>query len=295
MVRILACLAALLACANAVEPIPVACGSSVVHDLVRRIGGERVAAQILAPYGCDPHTFQPTPAEARTLAAARLVVVNGLGFEGWFEGLLVESRSRATVVEAARGVAVLTMDPCGHGHDHGAGVPDPHAFNAPAQVVRYAENIRDGLAALDPEGRADYEARAAAVVASLRELDAWTKRQVAAIPRQRRILVTNHEALNYFCRDYGFTVKAPLTALDNAETSPQELAAIVAFIKDSGVKAVFLEYGKNRKLLDQIANASGAVVGGQLYVDGIPDPATGILGYEAAIRHNVTTIMDALR
>jgi zinc/manganese transport system substrate-binding protein len=290
-----------LGLAIAAEPLPVACGTSVVHDLTVRIGGDRVQAEVLAPYGGDPHTFQPTPVQAKALASAKVIVINGLGFEGWFDGLLTESQSTALVIDAAKGIDILMMDgdhACGaHGHDHGHDheVPDPHAFNSPVEVVRFAENIRDGLISADPAGKAGYEERSAAVVASLRELDGWIKKQVAVIPQPKRVLVTNHDALGYFCRAYGFTVKAPLNGLENAETSPKELAAIIAFIKSEGVKGVFLEYAANDKLIAQIAKESGAKVGGELFIDGIPDPASGIIGYEATIRHNVTTIVDALR
>jgi len=300
-VRAFALFALSLGFAQAAEPMLVACGTSVVHDLTVRIGGERVKAEVLAPYGGDPHTFQPTPIQAKVLASAKVIVINGLGFEGWFEDLLKESRSSALVIDASKGIDVLTMEEAceshaGHGHNsHSHGITDPHAFNAPNEVIRYAENIRDGLITADPEGKAGYEQRATAVVASLRDLDVWVKKQVAVIAQPKRVLVTNHDALGYFCRAYGFTVKAPLTALENAEASPKDMAAIIEFIKTEGVKGVFLEYAANDKLIEQIAKESGAKVGGELYIDGIPDAASGVIGYEATIRHNVTTIVNALR
>lgn len=295
-VRAFALVALSLGFAQAAEPMLVACGTSVVHDLTVRIGGDRIKAEVLAPYGGDPHTFQPTPVQAKVLASAKVIVINGLGFEGWFEGLLKESRSNALVIDASQGIEVLNMiEQHGEHAGHNHGVTDPHAFNAPGEVVRFAENIRDGFITADPEGKAGYEQRASVVVASLRELDVWAKKQVAVIPQPKRVLVTNHDALGYFCRSYGFIVKAPLTALENAEASPKDMAAIVEFIKTEGVKGVFLEYASNDKLIEQIAKESGAKIGGELYIDGIPDAATGITGYEATIRHNVTTIVDALR
>lgn len=306
MPRFLIHLCSIVCCVSAAmsaEPLPVACGTSVVHDLTMRIGGDRVKAEVLSSYGLDPHTFQPTPAQARTLAGAKLIVVNGLGFEGWFDGLLKDSGSTAPVVVASTGIEVLHMvEACaGHGHAHTAGhsheteIPDPHPFNSAREVVRFAENIRDGLITADPAGKAGYEERAATVIASLREVDAWAKKQISVIPQPQRVLVTNHDALGYFCRSYGFTAKAPLGALERAEASSAEMVTIVNFIRQQGVKAVFLEYAANDKLITQIAKEAGVKPGGELYLDGIPAADTGVIGFEATFRHNVTTIVNALR
>lgn len=278
--------------------LAVVTGTTVVHDLVVRIGGERVQAHCLVKAGVDPHTYRPTPDDARRLADARLIVVNGLGFEGWFTGLLKESGSRATVVEASRGVEPIAIgghDCKGHDHDHDHGTTDPHAWHDVANVRLYARTIRDGLTAADPAGAATFQARAAAVDTLLAELDRWVRKEIGAIPAARRVLVTNHDALGYFCRAYGFEVKAPLTSFEDAEPDAKTLAALVDFIRTEKVRTVFLESAKNPKLVERIASEAGVVVGGTLYLDGMPDPATGLTSYESVVRHNITAIVNGLK
>ncbi|MCK6489746.1 MAG: zinc ABC transporter substrate-binding protein [Planctomycetes bacterium] len=288
---------AALATAPAAE-LPVVSGTTVVHDLVVRIGGERVQAHCLVKAGVDPHTYRPTSDDARRLADARLIVVNGLGFEGWFTGLLKESNSRATVIEASKGVEpiVITGHDCaGQNHDHDHGGVDPHAWHDVANVRIYARTIRDGLTAADPAGAATFQARAAAVDTLLADLDRWVRKEISAIPAARRVLVTNHDALGYFCRAYGFEVKAPLTSFEDAEPDAKKLAALIDFIRAEKVRAVFLESAKNAKLVERIASEAGVAVGGTLYLDGMPDPATGLTSYEAVVRHNITAIVNGLK
>lgn len=279
--------------------LAVVTGTTVVHDLVVRIGGERVQAHCLVKAGVDPHTYRPTPDDARRLADARLIVVNGLGFEGWFTALLKESGSRAPVLEASKGVEPIVLaghdahDGTAHDHDHG-GV-DPHAWHDVANVRLYARTIRDGLTAADPAGAATFQARAAAVDTLLAELDRWVRREIGAIPAARRVLVTNHDALGYFCRAYGFEVKAPLTSFEDAEPDAKALAGLVDFIRTEKVRTVFLESAKNPKLVERIASEAGVAVGGTLYLDGMPDPVSGLASYEAVMRHNVAAIVNGLR
>ncbi len=282
---------------SAAEPLAVVTGNTVCQDLVVRIGGERVSSTCLLRPGMDVHAYQPVPADVQRLAAARLVVINGLGFEGWFEKLAREADFRGTVVVATAGIEPLplptreTGDHHDHDHGHEGAVDDPHAFNSIARGVRYAENIRDALLAADPAGAEGIRRRAADEIARLRELDAWATREAAALPKARRRLVTNHDALQYFAHDYGFSIIAPNTALEDSQPSAQDLAAIVDTIRREGVRGIFLEFGKNDKVVEQIAREAGVRVGQPLYLDGTgPDGS-----YAAMFRHNVTAILDAIR
>ncbi len=273
----------------AADPVPVIAGSTVVHDLAARIGGERFAVTCLVRPGISPHGYQPVPDDVRRLAAARLVVINGLGFEGWFENLATEARFAGTVVVATAGIQTVgtaTCDAHDHeGHDHGAA--DPHAYNSIRQGVRYAENIRDALLAADPEGAEGIRVRAAAVIDELRRTDAWATAELAAIPRGQRKLIVNHDALAYFAKDYGFEVLAMGTALENTE--------LAAFISKQGVKGVFLEQGKNPKLIEQLAAEAGVKVGAALHLDGVGAPGTPAGSYVGMFRANVEAILAALR
>lgn len=282
--------------AIASDALPVVTGNTVVHDLTVRIGGDRVAATCLLRPGIDPHTYQPVPEDVRRLADARLVVINGLGFEGWFEKLAQEARFAGTVVVASAGITPLTMaaeNDAGQGSP--ATVPDPHAFNAIRNGVRYAENIRDALMAADPAGADGYRTRADACIADLRAADAWAQQEIARIPRAQRKLVTNHDALQYFARDYGFTVLAAGTALEDSQPSAADIASLVAFIRTQGVHGVFFEFGKNDTVVGQIAAEAGVKAGHELYLDGLGPHGSGADTYVGMFRANVTSIVEGLR
>lgn len=288
------------------EPLRVVTGNTIVQDIAATIGGETVAATCLQQPGVDVHAYQPVPADVQRLAAAQVVVLNGLGFEGWFEGLAKEAGLTATVVIASRGITPLPMASGGHDHghhdhahhDHGHDektVDDPHAFNAIANGVRYAENIRDALIAADQAGAAGYRTRAETYIAELRTADAWARKEFSTIPRARRKVVTDHDAMQYFAKEYGFTIVAPNTALVDSQPSAKDIAAIVAFIREQGVKTVFLEAGKSGKVIEQIAAEAGVRVGDRLHVDGLGPAGSPAGTYIGAFRHNVTAILDGLR
>src|SRR5215470_5427304 len=167
---------------------------SILADLVRNVGGDRIDVTALVGPNGDAHVYAPTPADARTLGAAQLVVTNGLGFEGWMERLVKASGTKATMVVAAKGVKPRRSA----GDDHGHGGSDPHAWQSVANVMIYVANIRDALAKVDPAGKATYEANAAAYLAKLDALDREVKETVAKIPPERRRIITTHDAFGYF-------------------------------------------------------------------------------------------------
>ncbi len=286
------------------EPIPVVTGSSVVHEFTLRIGGDRIRATCLVPAGQDSHSYQPRPDDVRALAAAKVAVVNGLGFEGWFDRLLRDSRGAPVVITAARGIDLIILaesDDHHAGHAHAAGAADPHAWHDARNAARYCANIRDGLIAADPDGAAGYRERAAELVRDCEALDVWIRTEVATLPAAKRILVTDHDGLRYFARAYGFEVHAPVGALDDSEPGAKAVAALIALVRAQEVRALFLESLRNPRLIERIAAESGARIGGTLYVDGLPDPAATAkdagapAGYLATMRHNVSTIVNGLR
>lgn len=292
MRRLLLCCLAICSVLSASESIPVIAGSSIVQDLAARIGGERFVVTGLVGPGISPHAYQPVPDDVRRLAAARLVVINGLGFEGWFEQLAAEARFDGTVVVATAGIQTLDTPGC-DGHAHAA--IDPHPYNSIRQGVRYAENIRDALLAADPQGADGIRARAAAVIEELRRTDAWATTELAAIPRGQRKIITDHDALAYFARDYGFEILALGTALENSQPSARQIAELVGFIRKQGVKGVFLEQGRNPKLIEQLAAEAGVRVGAALHLDGLGAPGTPAGSYVGMFRANVEAILAALR
>ena len=273
--------------------LKVVTGNTIVQDIAVHIGGDRVSATCLLQPGVDPHTYQPVPEDVKRLADAQVVIINGLGFEGWFGGLSKEAGFKGTLVVATTGIEPLQMEAEeGEGHSK---VDDPHAFNSMANGVRYAENIRDALIAADAAGAETYRTRAALYIGELRKADAWAKRSFAALPRSQRKLVTNHDALQYFAKEYGFAILAPNTALEDSEPSAKALGELVAFIRAQQVKGVFLEFGKNDKIVRQISTEAGVIIGHELYLDGVGPLGTSASTYLGMFQSNVTSIVEALK
>lgn len=276
---------------HAQEKLPVVASFSILGDFVREIGGERVVVTTLVGPDGDAHVYSPTPADAKTVAGAKLVVVNGLKFEGWLTRLVKSSGTKATVATATTGITPLKMAD-DHGHGHGG--EDPHAWQSVANAKLYVGNVRDALVAADPAGKATYEANATAYLAKLDALEAEIKAAVARIPADRRKAITSHDAFGYFVKAYGIAFIAPQGVSTEAEASAKDVARIIRQIKAEKVPAVFLENITNPRLAEQIARESGAKIGGRLYSDAL-SAADGPAGtYIAMMKHNISQIEKAL-
>ncbi len=279
--------------AFAQEKLPVVASFSILGDFVREIGGDRVAVSTLVGPDGDAHVYSPTPADAKTVAGAKLVVVNGLKFEGWLTRLIKSSGTKATVATATKGIKPLELDD-DHDHGHGHGGEDPHAWQSIANAKIYVGNIRDALIAADPAGKAVYEANAVAYQTKLDALEAEVKAAVARIPVDRRKAITSHDAFGYFVKAYGIAFIAPQGVSTEAEASAKDVARIIRQIKAEKVPAVFLENITNPRLAEQIARESGAKIGGRLYSDAL-SAADGPAGtYIAMMKHNISQIEKAL-
>lgn len=277
--------------AFAQEKLPVVASFSILGDFVREIGVDRVAVTTLVGPDGDAHVYSPTPADAKTVAGAKLVVVNGLKFEGWLTRLVKSSGTKATVATATTGITPLKMAD-DHGHGHGG--EDPHAWQSVANAKLYIGNVRDALIAADPAGKASYEANATAYLAKLDALEAEIKAAVARIPADRRKAITSHDAFGYFVKAYGIAFVAPQGVSTEAEASAKDVARIIRQIKAEKVPAVFLENITNPRLAEQIARESGAKIGGRLYSDAL-SAADGPAGtYIAMMKHNISQIEKAL-
>jgi zinc/manganese transport system substrate-binding protein len=280
------------------SPMRVIASFSILADFVRQVGGARVAVRSLVPAGGDAHVYTPTPADARMLAEARLVIVNGLGFEGWVNRLIRSSGTKAAIITASSGVRPLKAEGGGHshGHSHGHahGENDPHAWQSVANVKLYVAAIAAGLIGADPDGRAAYEAAAAAYQAELDALDAEIKSGVARIPADRRKIITSHDAFHYFERAYGVDFISPRGVSTAAEPSPQAVARIIRQIKAERIAAVFLENVTDQRLMRRIAEETGARIGGTLYSDALTAADGPAPTYVAMMRHNLKQITGAL-
>jgi len=277
--------------AFAQEKLPVVASFSVLGDFVREIGGERVAVTTLVGPDGDAHVYSPTPADAKTVAGAKLVVVNGLKFEGWLSRLVKSSGTKATVATATTGITPLKL---ADDHDHGHGGEDPHAWQSVANARLYIGNVRDALVAADPAGKAVYEANAAAYQTKLDALEAEIKASVARIPADRRKAITSHDAFGYFVKAYGIEFIAPQGVSTEAEASAKDVARIIRQIKAQKVPAVFLENITNPRLAEQIARESGAKIGGRLYSDALSAESGPAGTYIAMMKHNISQIEKAL-
>lgn len=292
--------AALFAFPAAAEPIKAVASFSILGDLVKAVGGERVAVTTLVGPDGDAHVFSPSPADVKKVAEARIVVENGLGLEGWMSKLVKSARASAPVVVASKGVATIESAEDDHGHDHGHdhgkgnGSPDPHAWQNVRNVMIYVANIRDGLIAADPDGAEAYRANAQGYLAQLEALDAEIVAAWARIPPERRRIITGHDAFGYFSKAYGLEVIAPQGVSTDAEASARDVARIIRQIKARKVPAVFVETISDGRLVERIAKETGARVGGALYSDALSAGDGPAATYLDMMRWNLKQFSGAL-
>lgn len=282
--------------AQAAERVRVVASFSILADFVRNVGGDRVeVATLVGPNG-DAHVYTPSPGDAKKVTAARLLVVNGLGLEGWLPRLVQSSGGKAAIVTATKGIKPRDADAGGaaHGHDHGDAHADPHAWQSVANAKAYVANIRDALAAADPAGEAGYRANADGYLAQLDALDRAVRDAVAAIPERRRKVISTHDAFGYFADAYGVAFVAPQGVSTEAEASARDVARIITQIRKAGIPAVFLENVNDPRLMQRIAAETGARIGGTLYSDSLTAENGDAPTYIAMVRHNIKTLTDAL-
>jgi zinc/manganese transport system substrate-binding protein len=265
---------------------------SILADLVKNVGGDRVEiASLVAPNG-DAHVYAPSPADAKKLSEAKVVFTNGLGFEGWIPRLVKASGTKAAVIVATNGVKPRKLEEEAHGHGHADA--DPHAWQSVANAKLYVVNIRDALIAADPAGKAAYEANALAYTGKLDALDREVKEQVAKIPVDRRRIITSHDAFGYFKAAYGVDFVAPQGVSTESEASAKDIAKIISQIRKQKIPAVFLENVSDPRQLERIAGETGAKVGGTLYSDALTDEKGPAPTYIDMMKHNIRTLSAAL-
>lgn len=264
---------------------------SILGDLVKNVGGDRVEVTTLVGPNGDAHVYSPTPGDARKLAAADVVFVNGLGLEGWMPRLVTASGTKAPMVVVSKGITPRRMQDADR---RGQLKIDPHAWQSVADAKTYVANIRDGLDAIDPGGKASYDANAAAYLAKLDRLDSEVRAAIASIPADRRKIITTHAAFGYFGDAYGMAFIAPDGVSTETEPSAKDVAKIITQIKTQKMPAVFLENISDPRLMDQIARETGAAIGGTLYSDALSGPGGPAATYIDMMRHNVREFTKAL-
>ncbi len=265
----------------------VLASTTFLADITQHIAGDRAEVDSLLPVGADPHAYQAAPADVANIAESDLLILNGLDYEHFIESLLNNAGGERMIVEAASG---LSPDEVA-GSEHGV---DPHMWLDPILVITYVENIRDGLIQIDSQSAETYKANADAYITQLKELDLWISKQVSTIPAERRLLVTNHEALGYFAKRYGFeVVGAVIPSLSTeAGTSAKEMSALINLIKVSGAPAIFLGEVENPDLANQIAAETNIKVVYDLYLESLTEGAPAAT-YIEMMKYNVMRIVEA--
>lgn len=268
---------------------------SILGDFARNVGQNQVDVTSLVGPNGDVHVYAPTPTDAEAIRNAELMIVNGLGLEGWLPRLVESSGSKATTVVATHGIVPHAIA-AGEifSRDHGARAPDPHAWQSVLNAEIYVVNIRDAMVAADPANAATYRANAAAYLAKLEALDHDVREAVALIPANRRKVISTHDAFGYFAAAYGITFVAPEGVSTETEPSARDIATIITQIRKERIPAVFLENVSDPKLMRQIASETGAAIGGTLYSDSLTKEDGEAPTYIAMVRHNITTIVRAL-
>ena len=267
--------------------LKVASLSTVTTDLAHQIGGTNVIVEAIIRPGTDPHEFEPTTGDVRHVADADLVLLTGKGLEGYLSKLEEAAGGSAKFVNVGESIPSLTLE------EEGRSVEDPHWWHSVANMKRATRVVAAAFAKADPAHAGDYERNALAYLATLEELERWIRVKLAVIPREKRKLVTSHDALGYLAHDYGFTIH-PVKGISTADDpSSRHVKEIIAVIRDQGVNAVFLESIGNPRALRQISSETGAREGGTLYSDGLGETEANT--YESMMSHNISTIEDGLK
>jgi zinc/manganese transport system substrate-binding protein len=283
-------------------PVSVVASFSILADLVRVVGGERVSVTTLVSPDEDAHVFEPKPSDAKALVRSRLLVINGLGFDPWAQKLAKSAGYKGETVVVSRGVKPLVLaeeDPHGkkghkdQGHHHDEA--DPHAWQNPHNVVLYTRNIAAALVKVDPAGGAAYQANANAYVKELQTLDAWAKAQFAALPAYKRKVITSHDAFGYLAAQYQIKFLAPQGVSTDAEPSARDVAQLIRQIQREKIKAVFVENMSNPRLLTQLTKDAGVTVGATLYSDALSSANKPGSTYLQMMRHNVTQLAAGMK
>lgn len=267
-------------------PLQVVASFSIIGDFARVVAGDHAAVTTLVGPESDAHSYDPTPSDAKTLAHADLIIVNGLGLEGWMDRLIASSGYKGQPLIASQGIQPLVLEDVSH--------PDPHAWQDIHNVKIYVTNIRDALIAKDPAHATDYAANAMHYLSELEALDQWVKAEIARISSSKRALITTHDAFQYFAHAYGITLHAPLGMNTESSPSAKAMAHLIDQIRSEHIHALFMENITDNRLIEQLKNDSNAYIGGTLYSDALSGAGGPAPTYLRMIKHNVTLMVEGM-
>jgi ABC-type Zn uptake system ZnuABC Zn-binding protein ZnuA len=280
---------------NSITPAPglpeVLVVETYLADIVRNVAGDRLVVDSLLPINVDAHSYQPAPRDIIKVSRSDVLVINGGGIEAFLTPLLDNVSGSRLLITASDGL-ITHLDPDG---EHAGGAP--HFWLDPVLVIQYVKNIRDGLIQADPQGRQVYTENAAAYILQLQTLDAWIVGQVAQIPPDQRLLVTNHESLGYFADRYGFTVIGSIIPGFSSDAAPsaRQLVDLIRQIRSSGAVAIFMETGSNANLAEQISGETSAILVTDLHTESVSVANGPAPTYIDMMKYNVIQIVNALK
>ncbi len=269
------------------EPLKVSSFSTILTEIAEQVGGDWVKVTPHIRVGVDPHEFEPKPADLKIVADSQVVLLSAKHMEGYVGKLQSATGTAAHVIEVGDSFPSLKLGHDGHVEE------DPHWWHSIANVIRATKIVRDAFTKADPEHRMDFEKNAAAWIAKLEALQKWVKIKIAELPRNQRKLVTSHDAFQYFAAETGFTIYSIEGFSTTDQPSSKKVADVIRTIKEQGVKAIFTESSENPKVLREITRETGVKVGGELFADGLGEGELGT--YDGMMKHNVSTIVDALK
>lgn len=267
--------------------LTVASLSTITTEIAQSVGGDAVRVTPIIKPGTDPHDFQPSPLDVREIEGADLVLLGGKGMEGYLTKLEEAVGNKAKFVDVGSAIASLELE------EEGRVVEDPHWWHSIENVKKATVAVKKQFVASDPANKSVYEKNAAAYLDKLTDLQKWARKEVSKLPRDRRKLVTSHDAFQYFARDYGFTIYAIEGVSTDDQPSSKKVTDLIKTIREQKVKAVFFESIENPKVVGEITRETGAKVGGELYADGLGDKEAAT--YSDMIRHNITSIVGNLQ
>ncbi|MCU5771985.1 metal ABC transporter substrate-binding protein [Erwiniaceae bacterium BAC15a-03b] len=275
-----------LALAKTVETVA---SFTVLADIVQQVGGEHVKVKSLVGPNGDPHSFEPTPQDSQALSQADVVFVSGLGMEGWMDRLVTASGYKGTVIVASNGINTRKME------EDGETITDPHAWNSMQNGVVYATNVMNALIAADPDDADYFRQHGAAYISQLKQLDSWAQQTFKGIPDAKRQVLTSHDAFGYFGQRYGVRFLAPVGFSTESEASASDVASLIRQLKKEKIHSYFIENQTDPRLVKQIAAATGAQPGGELYPEALSPKDGPAASYIAAFKHNVESIAGSMR
>ncbi|MBO6511480.1 MAG: zinc ABC transporter substrate-binding protein [Roseibium sp.] len=284
--------AGIAAASLALSALPVAAGDdlkvvasfSILGDMVQQVVGDHATVTTIVGPDADAHVYQPSVADARAVAGSDVIFVNGLGFETWSDTLISESGTKATVHVATEGIEPVKVE----------GEVDPHAWNSLPNGMIYVRNIADTMSKAMPEHADAFAANAEAYIAKLEALDKETREKLAALPENRRTVVTAHDAFGYLADAYGLTFLAPVGIDTEAEPSARDLATLIKQLKEQEVAALFVENITSPALVQQISDETGIEIGGRLFSDALSERGGPATSYLAMFQHNLGALLEAL-